>query len=84
LVSESTVYRILKQEGLIKQAQIIGFKAYKEYRRKTLRPNKLRASDCFHLKVIGWGWYYLVTVKDGFSLLILSWELKVAMAGSSL
>ena len=52
-VSESTVYRILKREGLIRPAEIIGFKAAKEYRHKTKRPNELWASDCCHLKVIG-------------------------------
>jgi len=56
-ISESTVYRILKTEGLIKPAEIIGFKAGKEYRRKTTRPNELWASDCCHLKVTYWGWY---------------------------
>ena len=83
-VSESTVYRILKREGLIKPAEIIGFKAAKEYHRKTQRANQLWASDCCHLKVINWGWYYLVTVMDDFSRLILGWELKVDMAGRSL
>jgi len=83
-VSESTVYRILKREGLIKPAEIIGFKASKEYRRKTKQPNELWASDCCHLKVIDWGWYYMETVMDDFSRFILSWDLKVDMAGGSL
>jgi len=83
-VSESTVYRILKREGLIKPAEIIGFKAAKEYRRKTKRPNELWASDCCHLRVIDWGWYYLETVMDDFSRFILSWDLKVDMAAGSL
>jgi len=83
-ISESTVYRILKREGLIKPAVIIGFKASKEYRRKTKRPNQLWATDCCHLKVIGWGWYYLITVMDDFSRLILAWDLKTDMAGASL
>lgn len=83
-VSESTVFRILKREGLIKPAEILGFKAGKEYHRKTKRPNELWATDCAHLKVVGWGWYYLVTVMDDFSRFVLAWELKSDMAAVSL
>jgi len=83
-ISESTVYRILKREGLIKPAEIIGFKADKEYRRKTKRPNELWASDCCHLKVMEWGWYYLATVMDDYSRFILGWDLKSDMTGNSL
>ena len=83
-LSESTVYRVLKEAGLIKAAEIIGFKAAKEYRRKTKHPNELWASDCCHLKVIDWGYYYLVSVLDDFSRFILAWDLKVDMAGGSL
>jgi transposase InsO family protein len=83
-VSESTVYRVLKKHGLIKPAEIIGFKAAKEYWRKTKRPNELWATDCCHLKVIDWGWYYLVTVMDDYSRFILGWDLKTDMAGGSL
>ena len=83
-VSESTVFRILKREGLIKPAEIVGFKAGKEYHRKTKRPNELWATDCAHLKVIDWGWYYLVMVMDDYSRFILAWELKSNMAATSL
>jgi putative transposase len=83
-VSESTVFRILKREGLIKPAEVIGFKAGKEYHRKTKRPNELWATDCAHLKVIEWGWYYLVTVMDDYSRFILAWELKNDMTAGSL
>jgi transposase InsO family protein len=83
-VSESTVFRILKREGLIKPAEIVGFKAGKEYHRKTKRPNELWATDCAHLKVINWGWYYLITVMDDYSRFILAWELKSDMAAASL
>ena len=47
-VSESSVYRLLKREGLIKAAEVVGFKAGKEYHRKTNRPNQLWATDCAH------------------------------------
>jgi putative transposase len=83
-VSESTVFRILKRAGLIKPAEVIGFKAGKEYHRKTRRPNELWATDCSHIKVFDWGWYYLVTVMDDYSRFILAWELKSDMAAGSL
>lgn len=75
---------LLKHEGLIKPADMVGFKAGKEYHRKTKRPNELWATDCAHLKVVDWGWYYLVTVMDDYSRFILAWELKSDMAAGSL
>jgi len=83
-VSESTVYRTLKREGLIKPAQINGFKASNEYHHKTKRPNEMWATDCSYLKVTGWGYYYLVTVMDDFSRFILAWQLKTDMSANSL
>jgi transposase InsO family protein len=83
-LSESTVYRVLKKAGLIKPAEIIGFKAAKEYRCKTKQPNELWASDCCHLRVMDWGWYYLVTVIDDYRRFILAWDLKVDMAPGDL
>ncbi len=83
-VSESTVYRILKREGLIKPAEVKGFKASSEYHHKTTRPNEMWATDCSYLKVTGWGYYYLVTVMDDFSRFILAWQLKTDMSANSL
>jgi len=83
-ISESTVYRILKREGLIKPAEITGFKASKEYHHKTKRPNELWATDCSYLKIAGWGYYYLVTVMDDFSRFIRAWQLKTYMSANSL
>lgn len=83
-LSESTVYRVLKRAGLIKAAEIVGFKAGKEYRHKTKQPNELWASDCCHLRVVDWGWYYLVSVMDDYSRFILAWDLKADMTGASL
>lgn len=84
LVSESTVYRILRREGLVKRVEVKGFVAGKEYHRKTRRPNEMWATDCSYLKVVDWGYYYLVTVMDDFSRYILAWELKTDMAADSL
>jgi RNA-directed DNA polymerase len=83
-VSESSVYRLLKREGLVRAARIVGFKAEKEYQHKTTRPHELWATDCAHLKVTDWGWYYLVTVMDDYSRFILAWELQPNMAAPCL
>lgn len=83
-LSESTVYRILRREGLVKSVEVKGFAAGKEYHRKTSKPNEMWATDCSYLRVVGWGFYYLVTVIDDFSRYILGWELKRDMTASSL
>ena len=83
-VSESTAYRLLRREGLIKRVEVKGFVAGKEYHRKTSGPNQMWATDCCYLKVVGWGYYYLVTVLDDFSRYILAWELATDMTSKSL
>jgi putative transposase len=83
-VSESTCYRLLKRHGLIKPAEVAGFKAGKEYHRKTSRPNEMWATDGAYLKVVGWGYYYLVTVLDDYSRFILAWRLQLDMTAGSL
>ncbi len=83
-VSESTCYRLLKRHGLVKPAEVVGFAAEKEYRRKTERPNQMWATDGAYLKVAGWGYYYLVTVLDDYSRYILAWRLQQDMTASSL
>jgi len=65
-VSESTVYRILKREGLIRQyPQII--KAAKEYHHKTTRVNELWQTDLTELLLPGWGKHVLGGVLDDHS-----------------
>jgi len=83
-LSESTVYRILRREGLVKRVEVRGFAAGKEYHRKTSKPNEMWATDCSYLRVVGWGFYYLITVMDDFSRYILGWELKRDMTAGSL
>ena len=82
-VSPSTVYRILSREGLVKQqASIPG--AAQEYRHKTTRPHQLWATDASYFRVVGWGYYYLVTVMDDYSRCILAWKLQRDMTADSL
>ncbi|MFC1942985.1 IS3 family transposase [Chloroflexota bacterium] len=82
-VSESTVYRILCREGLVKR-QETQLKAAKEYHTKTTRPHRLWATDASYFRVGGWGYYYLVTVMDDYTRFILAWKLQKDMSANSL
>jgi transposase InsO family protein len=82
-VSESTVYRILRREGLVKRPEVqlvVG----KEYHTKTTRPHQMWATDASYFRVVGWGYYYLVTVMDDYSRFILAWKLQRDMSADSL
>jgi transposase InsO family protein len=82
-VSESTVYRILRREGLVKRQEIQPMAA-DEYHTKTTRPHQMWATDASYFKVVGWGYYYLVTVMDDYSRFILGWRLQKDMSSQSL
>ena len=81
-VSESTVYRMLRREGLVKSPEM-QFKAGKEYHRKTTGLHQMWATDASYFRVIGWGYYYLVTVLDDFSRFILAHKLQRDMTSDS-
>ena len=70
-VSESTVYRILRREGLVKRPEM-RLAAGKEYHRKTAGSHQMWATDASYFRVVGWDYYYLVTVMDGYSRFILA------------
>jgi len=82
-VSESTVYRILRREGLVKR-RVVQLVAGKEYHTKTTGPHQMWATDASYFRVVGWGYYYLVTVMDDYSRFILAWKLQRDMAADSL
>ncbi len=82
-VSESTVYRILRREGLVKR-QETQLTTAKEYHTKTTRPHQLWATDASYFRVTGWGYYYLVTVMDDYTRFILAWKLQKDMSANSL
>jgi len=75
-VGESTVYRILKREGLVKPPDM-KLPAGKEYQRKTSGPRQMWATGASYFRMRGWGYYYMVTVMDDYSRFILAWKLQL-------
>jgi putative transposase len=78
-ISESSVYRILKQRGLITSPAHLLMRASDEFKDKTTRVNQMWQTDFTYFKIIGWGWYYLSTILDDYSRYIVTWELCSGM-----
>ena len=81
-VSESTVYLILRREGLVKKPEM-RLAAGKEYHRKTTGPHQMWATDASYFRVVGWGYYYMVTIMDDYSRFILAHRLQRDMTSDS-
>ena len=74
-ISESSVYRILKERGLITSPAWILMQTADEFKDKTTYVHQQWQTDFTYFKIIGWGWYYLSTVMDDFSRYIITWDL---------
>jgi|TARA_B100001105_G_scaffold193609_1_gene157659 transposase InsO family protein len=81
-VSESTVYRLLKEHGLITSPAYILMEASDKFQTPTTRVNEMWQTDFTYFKIIGWGWYYLSTVLDDYSRYIIAWRLCTSMSAS--
>jgi putative transposase len=75
-VSESTVYRILKEKGLIYPRPLGEMPAQKQWRHKTTRPDELWQCDATNLFVVGWGYYKLIPVEDDFARKIIAHDVR--------
>ncbi len=82
-VSEASVYRIFKDNGLIREQSIDSFPAGKSYSYKPSRINEQWQTDATYILVKGWGWFYLISVLDDFSRKILAWKLQISMDAES-
>ena len=74
-ISESSVYRILKERGLTTSPAWILMAAADEFKDKPTYVHQQWQTDFTYFKIIGWGWYYLATIMDDYSRYIITWEL---------
>jgi transposase InsO family protein len=83
-VSETTVYRILKEKGLISPKPLPEMPAGKEWKHKTTKPDEIWQCDGTNLFIVGWGYYKLIPVEDDYSRKILGYDLKPDETGFSI
>jgi transposase InsO family protein len=81
-LSESSVYRILKNCDLVTALAFIVMKAADKFSNPTTAVNQIWQTDFTYLKVTGWGWYYLSTVMDDFSRYVIAWRLCKTMSAA--
>jgi len=79
-ISESSVYRILKAFDLVTSPAYLVLSAKDRFDHPTHRVHELWQTDFTYFKIIGWGWYYLLTVLDDYSRYIIEWRLLEGMA----
>ncbi len=78
-ISESSVYRILKENGLISSPSFRIMSASDSFHDKTTAVNQMWQTDFTYFKIFGWGWYYLSTILDDYSRYIVIWKLCSTM-----
>jgi putative transposase len=78
-ISESSVYRILKANGLITTPAFRIMSASDSFYDRTTAINQMWQTDFTYFKILSWGWYYLSTILDDYSRYIIHWELCSTM-----
>ena len=78
-ISESSVYRILKAQGLVSSPVYRVISAGEKFEQPTRRVHELWQTDFTYFKIINWGWYYLLSVLDDYSRYIITWKLCTTM-----
>ena len=75
-ISESTVYRILKENNLIAPRPMTQLPAAREWKHKMTRPDELWQTDATNIFIVGWGYYKLIPVEDDYSRKIVGHDLR--------
>jgi transposase InsO family protein len=83
-ISESTVYRMLKEAGLITPRPEEERPAGDEWYEKTTKVDQIWQTDATVFFIVGWGYYKLINVLDDYSRYILSSELRPDETGRSI
>jgi transposase InsO family protein len=78
-ISESSVYRILKDFDLVTSPDYVLISAKDRFDQPSRRVHELWQTDFTYLKVVSWGWYYLLSVLDDHSRYIIDWKLFTGM-----
>ena len=81
-MSESSVYRLLKEADLITSPAYVLMSASDAFKNPTTRVHEMWQTDFTYFRIINWGWYYLSTVLDDFSRYIVSWKLSATMGAT--
>ena len=82
VVSESSVYRMLKAHDRSTSPPFMVMGAAATFRHPTSRVHELWQTDCTYFRVVGWGGYFLSAVLDDDSRYIISWRLTTTMAAA--
>lgn len=83
-ISESSVYRILKEHGLIFPAVIEVAQAEPEFHYKPRRVHELWQTDLTYFFVVGWGFYFITGILDDYSRYLINYRVVRDMTGQTL
>jgi transposase InsO family protein len=75
-ISESTVYRILRENHLICPRPLPEMPAQRQWRHQTTRPDELWQCDGTNFFIVGWGYYKLIPVEDDYSRKIIAYDVR--------
>ena len=83
-ISESTLFRRLKERGLIEPRPLDDLPAGKEWTHKTTAPDQIWQCDGTNFFVVGYGYYKAIPVVDDYSRKILAMPIKPDESSNSI